>query len=392
MLFFYYIIFLVIFGTVLRPFSTLIHELGHGIPALLLTDKKVTLYLGSYGDPKESFKVKIGRLILFFNKKPFNWNIGLCVLEQQTLSVNKQIFIDVMGPLSSLLLSIILSYLVFFSDLNNDVKIILFFFNISTYYDFYINIVPSKRPIKLHDGTTIFNDGKQIMDLLKFRNISNEYRLGAKYYNNKEYDLAVVEFEKVYEKGYREAHVYPLIISAYLQIKDTPSALKYNNLYNEKFPRNFSTMDYDNSGLIKSFTGEFDAAIRDYNKAIEIEPNNSNALNNRGYTFNLMGKYEKAIVDFEKAISIDKDFAYALNNRGFAKIKLGEKEDGLKDLEKSMILDGTNSYCYLNFGVYHYDNGEYEKALEYYNKAKALDDKTYLLNDYIEKAEKKLSL
>ncbi len=47
---------------------------------------------------------------------------------------------------------------------------------------------------------------------------------------------------------------------------------------------------------------------------------------------------------------------------------------------------------YLNFRVHHYDNGEYEKALEYYNKAKELDDKTYLLDEYIEKAKRKLSL
>jgi len=109
MLFFYYLIFLLLFVVILRPFSTLIHELGHGIPALLLTDKKVTLYLGSYGDPKESFRIQIGRLELFFNKNPFHWKIGLCVLEQKTLSINKQIFIVLMGPLASLALSIILT-------------------------------------------------------------------------------------------------------------------------------------------------------------------------------------------------------------------------------------------------------------------------------------------
>ncbi len=392
MLFFYYIIFLILFAVVLRPFSTLIHELGHGIPALLLTDKKVTLYLGSYGDPKKSFRIQIGRLELFFNKKPFNWNIGLCVLEQQTVSINNQIFINLTGPLASLILSIILSYLVFFTDLNDHVKAILFFFNVSTYYDFYINIVPSNEPIELHDGTTVFNDGKQILDLLKLRNIPKEYYVGAEYYNNQEYNLAAIELEKVYNKGYREGTIYQLLISAYLQIKDYPNARRVNNLYDNKFKKQFNSNDYTNSGLIKSFSGLYNEALSDYNKAIELNSKNSIAFNNRGYTYNVIEDYEKAIKDFEKAILLDENFAYALNNRGFAKIKLGLKEDGLKDLQKSMTLNGTNSYCYLNFGIYYYDNGEYEKALEYYNKAKELDEKTYLLDKYMEEVKKKLNL
>ncbi|MEQ6124033.1 tetratricopeptide repeat protein [Pseudotenacibaculum sp. MALMAid0570] len=392
MLFFYYLVFLILFAVILRPFSTLIHELGHGIPALLLTDKKVTLYLGSYGNPKESFKVVIGRLELFFNKKPFNWKIGLCLFEQQKLSISNQIFINLMGPLASLILSIILSYLVFFSNLNDHVKAILFFFNVSTYYDFYINIVPSKEPIELHGGTIVFNDGKQILDLLKHRNIPNEYYVGIEYYNNQEYNLAVIELEKVYNEGYQEGIIYQLLISAYLQIKDYQNAMRVNNLYDNKFKKQFDSNDYTNSGLIKSFSGLYNEALKDYNKAIELNSKNSIAFNNRGYTYNVMKDYENAIKDFEKAILLDESFAYALNNRGFAKIKLGFKEEGFKDLQESMILDGTNSYCYLNFGIYYHDNGEYQKALEYYNKAKEIDEKTYLLDEYIEEVKKKLSL
>ncbi|MDY0779508.1 tetratricopeptide repeat protein [Tenacibaculum sp. IB213877] len=381
-----------LFITVLRPFSTLIHELGHGIPALIFTDKKVTLYLGSHGDPTKSFRIQIGRLELFFNNNPFHWKIGLCVLEQKTLSINKQIFIDLMGPLASLSLSMILSYLVFFSNFNDNVKIVLFFFNISTYYDFYINIVPSKNPIELYDGTTVFNDGKQIMDLLKYKNISDGYILGAKHYNNQDYELAALELEKVLDKGYQENIIYQLLISAYLQIKDNTNAARINNLYSNRSKKTFNSNDFSNSGLIKSFFGNYDGAIKDYDEAIKIDPNNSNALNNRGYTYNLIGDYKSAIKDFEKAILLEDSFAYALNNRGFAKIKLGLKEEGLKDLEKSMTLDGTNSYCYFNFGMYHYYNFEYEQALEYFTKAKELDSTTYKLDSYLKKVTDKLSL
>lgn len=392
MLFFYYLAFLLCFIIIVLPLSTLIHELGHGLAGLLLTNKKVTLYIGSYGDSKNSFKVVIGRLVMFFNKKKFNSNIGLCVLEQQTLSINKQIIIDLMGPVATLILSLLLSYFVFFSDLNDSIKIVLSIFNVFTYYSFLSNIIPSNKPIKLNDGSIIYNDGTQILELIKFKNLPKEYNIGVNNYNNKEFGLCTLELEKVLEKGYKKAIVYQLLISAYLQIKDNKNASRINELYSIKFKKKFNSNDYTNSGLLKSYSGKYDEAIKDYNKAVKIDTKNSIALNNRGYTYNLLKDYENAIKDFDNAISIEEDFAYALNNRGFAKIKLGQKEDGLNDLEKSMTLDGKNSYCYLNYGIYYYDNQEYQKASEYFIKAKELDNKTYELDGYLKKVKEQLGL
>ncbi|WP_299519125.1 tetratricopeptide repeat protein [Winogradskyella sp.] len=387
-----YILFLGLFFTILRPFTTLIHELGHGIPALIFTDKKVTLYLGSYGNPDKSFKVVFGRLELFFNKQLFNWNVGLCVMEEKTLAINKQIVFVLMGPLASLILSIVLTYAIVIADFSDYTLAVLFLVNISTYYDFFVNIVPSSRPIKLYNGSIVYNDGSRILELLKFKKAPEEYSIGTEYYNNKEYALAAKEFEKVLAKGYQEPIIYQLLISAYLQIKDNDSALRINKSYDARFRESFNSNDYTNMGLIKSFSGAYEEAVQDYDKAIELNPNNHIAYNNRGYTFNIMADYKSAIPDFEKAIELEENFAYALNNIGFAKIKLGFKGEGLSDLKKSMTLDGTNSYCYMNFGIYHYDNKEYEKALDYFEKAKELDTTTYLLDGFLEKTKEKLGL
>lgn len=391
MLFVYYLIFSLLFILILRPFSTLLHELGHGIPALLFTNQKVTLYLGSYGDPKESFSTQIGRLELYFNKNPFNWKVGLCVLEQNALSINKLMFIFLMGPLVSLILSLILSYLIFFSNLNDHVKMVLLFFNISTYYDFLVNIIPSNKPIELHNGTSIFNDGQQIIDLFKLKKIPKEYEMGIEKYNDKKFAEAIILFEKVYAKGFQEGIIHKLLIVAYIQVKDYVNALRFNNLYISKFRDDFDSNDYTNSGLLRSFSGEYESALIDYNKAIKLDPNNVTALNNRGYNYNMMKDYENAVKDFDKAISLENDYAYSLNNRGLAKVKLGLKKEGLLDLEKSMKLNNTNSYCYLNYGIYHYDNLEYKKALEYFNKAKELDSATHELESYLKKVHEKLS-
>lgn len=377
---------------VLRPFTVLLHELGHGIPALLFTTKKVTLYIGSYGDTKKGFHFHIGRLELFFKFNPFLWKLGLCVPGNENISITRNIIIVLGGPLISLLVGSISAYFGLFADINPSLTSLLFAIAVSTLFDFITNIIPRKAPIKLDDGTEVFNDGMQLKQLWKYRKFPDEYAVGVKYYNNKDYALAAEEFEKVFKKGFDLRIIHQLTISSYLQVQDYANAQRVNDRYWNNYKEEYNSNDYTNSGLLKSFSGQYNKALLDYQNAIEMDPKNAFALNNRGYTYNLMEEYEKAIMDFELALSIEENFAYVLNNIGFAKIKLGLKNEGLVDLEKSMTLDGTNSYCYLNFGVYNYDQGQYEKALEYFRKAKELDEKTYLLDEYIEKVKKKLSL
>ena len=59
---------------------------------------------------------------------------------------------------------------------------------------------------------------------------------------------------------------------------------------------------------------KYEEAIKDYNKAIELNPNYASAFNNRGSTFNRMGKYEEAIKDYNTALSyLPNDPLYLFN-------------------------------------------------------------------------------
>ena len=42
---------------------------------------------------------------------------------------------------------------------------------------------------------------------------------------------------------------------------------------------------------------QYEEAIEDYSKAIDLDPNHSNAYNNRGVVKHKLGNYEKAIED-----------------------------------------------------------------------------------------------
>jgi hypothetical protein len=73
-----------------RPFTVLLHELGHAITLMLLTKKGASVYVGSYGNQKQSFKIKLGSLDIWFRYNPIKWSGGLCIPKTDDISLNKQ--------------------------------------------------------------------------------------------------------------------------------------------------------------------------------------------------------------------------------------------------------------------------------------------------------------
>jgi tetratricopeptide (TPR) repeat protein len=64
---------------------------------------------------------------------------------------------------------------------------------------------------------------------------------------------------------------------------------------------------------------EHRTAIADHTKAIELNPNDSEAYNNRGDAKNDLEDYKGAIVDYTKAIELNTNYSEAYNSRGTAK-------------------------------------------------------------------------
>ena len=60
---------------------------------------------------------------------------------------------------------------------------------------------------------------------------------------------------------------------------------------------------------------QYDQAISDYGKAIEINPKYADAYTNRGDAYDSKGQYDQAISDYSKAIEINPRDAKAYSNR-----------------------------------------------------------------------------
>lgn len=64
--------------------------------------------------------------------------------------------------------------------------------------------------------------------------------------------------------------------------------------------------------------------------------------NTRGVNYLSLGKYDEAMADFEVAVGLCPEYSDAYNNRGFLKLNLGQLKEAEADCEKALEL---NPFC-----------------------------------------------
>ena len=108
--------------------------------------------------------------------------------------------------------------------------------------------------------------------------------------------------------------------------------------------------------------GNFDRAIVDYTKAIDINPNLAKAYNNRGVAYAQEGSFSRAISDFTMAIANNFKDAEAYNNRGLVYAKQGNLTRAVFDYTKAIKNDAFYVKAYNNREMAYYKLKKYDKA------------------------------
>jgi len=96
---------------------------------------------------------------------------------------------------------------------------------------------------------------------------------------------------------------------------------------------------YFNRGVAYGYKGDFDRAVRDFDQAIKLDPNEAIPLNNRGSAYYQIGQVDRAIQDFDLAIKLNPNYPDALNNRGLAYISQGQYDRAIQDFDQVLKLD-----------------------------------------------------
>jgi tetratricopeptide (TPR) repeat protein len=96
---------------------------------------------------------------------------------------------------------------------------------------------------------------------------------------------------------------------------------------------------YSNRGSAYLMIDEIDRAISDFDRAIQLEPDNAIRYYNRGIAFSRKHQVQKAIDDYSRAIQLGPDLAPAYSNRAHEFELAGERDKAIADYRKALLLD-----------------------------------------------------
>ena len=96
---------------------------------------------------------------------------------------------------------------------------------------------------------------------------------------------------------------------------------------------------FNTRGAIYHLTKKYDQAIEEYSKEIRLNANFIDPVHNRGMSYAAKGDYDTAIADYNAALKIDPRNALALYERGIAKQHQGDDSGGAADIQAAKKID-----------------------------------------------------
>ena len=146
-----------------------------------------------------------------------------------------------------------------------------------------------------------------------------------------------------------------------------------------------------NEGIRKSQKGLYGEAIEEFNRSIELDPNNPIPYYMRGYVYARLAMYREAILDFDKAIELEPDDADAFYNRGNMYRQLDENESAIADYTKAIELNSQKDVYFHNRGLLFGEMGRLDESINDLREACRLgnEDSCIALEIEVEKKKNK---
>jgi tetratricopeptide (TPR) repeat protein/uncharacterized membrane protein len=132
-----------------------------------------------------------------------------------------------------------------------------------------------------------------------------------------------------------------------------------------------SSLTYKNRGLLHYHKEEYDAAIADFDKAIEIDPDYIEAYASRGDVYQDEEKLDQSIDNYLKALSLNPNDKYRKNIEGVLAgvyVMRGARQDDqaaeLADYNEALKLDPSNIGALNNRGFLYTEQHDYDRAIQ----------------------------
>jgi len=196
---------------------------------------------------------------------------------------------------------------------------------------------------------------KKYQDVIKFgekliKKKSNDtqliYLLGLSFINLQKFLNAEKYFEKLLslKKTYEIYYIYGNILKSLKKYSEASTSFEKAIELNPNFSEAFN-----NLGNIKKSLNEPDKAIECFKMAIKLKDNNIEALFNLASIYQENNKFEDLIKVYKKLLHFDKNHIKTLYNLGSAYLFLGNISEGKNYFQKVLKLDQSNIPSFRNY-------------------------------------------
>ncbi len=156
----------------------------------------------------------------------------------------------------------------------------------------------------------------------------------------------------------------------------------------QKWPHSWRA--YTNRAIGYGAQGEYDLAIADCNRAIEMMPERAEPYNNRAAAYAAKGNAGQALADYARALEINPRSGHAYAERGSLYSQLGEPARAVEDFTRAIPLLYDPTPALKGRAEAWYALGEYMRAIEDCQSALALNPR--MAEAYAVRANARLAL
>jgi tetratricopeptide (TPR) repeat protein len=145
----------------------------------------------------------------------------------------------------------------------------------------------------------------------------------------------------------------------------------------KKVSRREAADNYVKYGEDMANANKLDEAIKHFNKAIEIDPQNAFAWGDKGLILDKQGKTDEALISFRQSLAIDPKNAITWHNNGLLLIKMKRLREAIECFNKAIEYKEDYAKAWYNKGRVLSMLSELKTSQECFDKARKLDPLLY---------------
>ncbi len=145
---------------------------------------------------------------------------------------------------------------------------------------------------------------------------------------------------------------------------------------------------HNNLGDVYGRRGDKLAALREFQKAIEIKPNYGDAYHNLANTYMELGQPDKALENYQNALKYNPNLWQSYQNIAAIYFQQKQYDKTLEYIQKAISVNPKNLNLRVNLGVVYLATGNKEKAKEAFNLVLSVDPQNPLARQGLLEADK----